>query len=105
VDIRLCCIASIGMAKANRCSTCQKQPGAMYCIGCDAYFCAKDFRGHREILFHEMDGLVGERNDLQEKINKATQNNDCRSPLIEQINKWEKTTIDKVNQRFFRRIS
>jgi hypothetical protein len=98
VSMTLYCIKSTGMAKANRCSTCQKQPGVMHCIGCDAYFCAKDFRGHREILFHEMDGLVGERNDLQEEINKATQKNDSRSPLIEQINKWEKTTIDKVKQ-------
>jgi hypothetical protein len=98
ISMTLYCIKSTGMAKANRCSTCQKQPGVIHCIGCDAYFCTKDFRGHREILFHEMDGLVGERNDLQEEINKATQNNDSRSPLIEQINKWEKTTIDKVKQ-------
>jgi chromosome segregation ATPase len=86
------------MAKSNRCSTCQKQAGAMHCIGCDAYFCAKDFRGHREILFNEMDGLVEERNNLQDKINKATQHNDSRSPLIEEINKWEKATIEKVHQ-------
>jgi len=70
----------------------------MYCIGCDAYFCAKDFRGHRDTLLNEMEGLVEERNDLQDKINTATQRNDSRSPLIEQINKWETITIKKVKQ-------
>ena len=86
------------MAKANRCSTCQKQSGAMHCIGCDAYFCAKDFRGHREILFNEMEVLIEKRNDLQEKINKIPQKNDCDSSLIEEINKWEKLIIEKVKK-------
>jgi chromosome segregation ATPase len=86
------------MAKANRCSTCQKQSGPMHCTGCDAYFCAKDFRGHREILFNEMEGLVEKRNDLQEKINKTTQKNDSNSSLIEEINKWEKLIIEQVKK-------
>jgi chromosome segregation ATPase len=86
------------MAKPNRCSTCQKQPGTMHCIGCDAYFCVKDFRGHREMLFTEMDGVVEERNNIQEKINKATHKNDSNSSLVAEINKWEKATIEQVKQ-------
>ncbi len=68
----------------------------MHCTGCDAYFCAKDFRGHREILFTEMEEVIGERNKIQEKINKATKQKDSRNPLIEQINAWEKITMEKV---------
>jgi hypothetical protein len=56
----------------------------------------KDFRTHREGLYTEMDGVVEERNKLQDAINKATQRNDQRSPLIAKINKWEETTIEKV---------
>jgi hypothetical protein len=45
-----------------------------------------------------MDGLVEERNNLQEKINETTQKNGSHSPLIEEINKWEKITIEKIKQ-------
>jgi predicted protein tyrosine phosphatase len=69
----------------------------MHCTGCDAHFCAKDFRGHREILFIEMEEVIGERNSLQKKINKATKQKDSRKPLIEQINAWEKITMEKVH--------
>jgi predicted protein tyrosine phosphatase len=91
-------IKSRGMASSKQCSTCQKYMASMYCIGCDAYFCAKDFRGHREILFNEMDGIMGERNELQEQINTVGQQNDTNSPLIGQINDWEKITIEKVKK-------
>ncbi|CAF1022644.1 unnamed protein product [Adineta steineri] len=86
------------MAKSNQCSTCQKPIGIIHCVGCDGYFCTKDFKGHREILFTEMEKLVEERNKLQEKITKATKGNSLSNPLIEEINAWEKTTIEKVRQ-------
>ncbi|CAF1143156.1 unnamed protein product [Adineta steineri] len=86
------------MAKSNQCSTCQKPMGIMYCTGCNGYFCTKDFRGHREKLFTEMEDLVEERNELQEKINKATEGSNLCNPLIEEINAWEKITIEKVRQ-------
>ena len=86
------------MAKSNQCSMCQKYPGVILCTGCDGYFCSKDYKGHREILFHEMEEIVEERNNLQDKINKATQINDSHSPIIGQINEWEKMTIEKVKQ-------
>ncbi len=86
------------MATGRQCHTCKKETGAMHCIGCDAYFCTKDFRGHREILFSKMDGLVEKRNDLQAKINDTAQKSNSRSPLITRIDKWEETTIEKVKQ-------
>ncbi|CAF1072525.1 unnamed protein product [Adineta steineri] len=86
------------MSKSNQCSTCQKPIGVMHCIGCDGYFCTKDFKGHREILFTEMDELVEERDKLQEKINRAIKPNNSISPLIEEINAWERVTIEKVRQ-------
>ncbi|CAF3711580.1 unnamed protein product [Adineta steineri] len=70
----------------------------MYCTGCNGYFCTKDFKGHREILFTEMEQLIEERNRLQEKINIATKGNNSRNPLIEEINAWEWITVEKVRQ-------
>jgi predicted protein tyrosine phosphatase len=89
---------STGMANSKQCSTCQKYVAAMHCIGCDSYFCAKDFRGHRQKLFNKMDGIIGERNELQEQINTIAQLNDTQSPLIGKINEWEKITIEKVKK-------
>ncbi|CAF3905964.1 unnamed protein product [Adineta steineri] len=86
------------MAKSNQCSTCQKPTGIILCTGCDGYFCTKDFRSHRELLFTEMEKLVEERNKVKEKINKPTNGNDTNNPLIEEINAWEKITIEKVRQ-------
>ncbi|CAF1235057.1 unnamed protein product [Adineta steineri] len=86
------------MARSNQCSTCQKSMGVVYCTGCEGYFCTKDFKGHREILSTEMEELIEERDKLQEKINKATKGNNADNPLIEEINVWEKVTVEKVRQ-------
>jgi phage-related minor tail protein len=42
--------------------------------------------------------ICGDRNDLQDKINKATQNKDSHSPLLARIDEWQGTTIEKVKQ-------
>jgi uncharacterized phage infection (PIP) family protein YhgE len=96
--MRRSCAISAEMATSKRCSLCKKQAGPMHCTGCDAYFCAKDFRSHREGLFTEMDGVVEQRNQLQDKINKAAQLNVQHSPLIAKINEWQETIIEKVKQ-------
>jgi predicted site-specific integrase-resolvase len=45
-----------------------------------------------------MESIVEERNHLQDAINNRVQSNDQQSPLIEQIDKWENITIEKVKQ-------
>jgi hypothetical protein len=45
-----------------------------------------------------LDVLVEDRNDLQEKINKATQQNHSANGLLSQIDKWQKVTMAKVKQ-------
>jgi hypothetical protein len=81
---------------ANRCSVCQKQLGTSYCTGCGVYFCTKDFKSHREILSSGMDAVITHRNDLQGKITKATQRYDPHSPLIAQIDEWQRVMIEKI---------
>jgi septal ring factor EnvC (AmiA/AmiB activator) len=86
---------SIEMATSKRCSTCSKS-GPMYCTGCDKYFSSKCFDTHREELFTEMDRIVDERNRLQDAINNVVPNNDQQNPVIEQINQWQNSIIEKV---------
>ena len=69
----------------------------MYCIGCDKYFCKKDFTGHQNFLSGEMEKIVEYRNQLQEAINNSIESNGGQnSPVIAEIDKWEKSTIKKV---------
>ncbi len=92
-----CCTMLLEMTKtANRCSVCQKQLGTSYCTGCGVYFCTKDFKSHRGILFNEMNTLMAHRNDLQDKINKAAERNNSHSPLFAQIDEWQKMMTEKV---------
>ena len=86
------------MATPKRCSVCKKEWGPIYCTGCDAYLCMKDFKLHRDELSTKMDGVVEERNRLQDEINNVAQPNDQQNPLIEQIDQWQKVTIEKVKQ-------
>jgi hypothetical protein len=80
----------------NRCSVCQKQLGTSYCTGCGVYFCTKDFKSHRGVLFNEMNTLMAHRNDLQDKITKATQSSESHSPLLVKIDEWQKRMMEKV---------
>ncbi len=70
----------------------------MYCTGCDKYFCRKHFKIHSEEMFAEMDKIIEERNHLQNEINIEIQDNNQQNPLIEQIDQWQKRTIEKVKQ-------
>jgi septal ring factor EnvC (AmiA/AmiB activator) len=49
-------------------------------------------------MFTEMDKIVEERNRLQDEITNGIQHNDQQNPLIEQIDKWQKNTIEKIKQ-------
>ena len=86
------------MATLERCSNCEKGVGICFCTGCKKYFCKKDFNNHREILNNELYGFIEDRNTLQEKLNKATQPKDIHSPLLLQIDEWQKATIENVKQ-------
>ena len=86
------------MATSTRCSTCQKGLGTYFCTGCKGYFCKKDFTSHRQTLSNELDGCIEDRNILQEKIAKSTEQQGLHSPLLLQINEWEGAIIEKVKQ-------
>jgi chromosome segregation ATPase len=86
------------MATSKQCSVCNKELGPIHCTGCDRYFCRKDFKIHGEKLVTEMDNIVEERNGLQDEITNGIQYNDQQNPLIEQIDTWQKRTIEKVKQ-------
>ncbi len=86
------------MASSNHCSVCLKGPGACFCPGCQAYFCVKDFGSHRGMLVNELDELITDRDEFQEKINKASSDTQFDSSLLLRIDEWQRITIEKVKQ-------
>jgi len=84
------------MVPPIRCCICEQDQGTCICTGCNNYFCTKDFKRHRDTLFNEMSVILGDRNDLQEKINKGCQQKESCSALLAQIDEWQKKTIENV---------
>ena len=84
------------MASAKQCSMCQKAAGKVHCTGCDAYFCTKDYRQHRNTLDSQMDDIIVKRDHLQHQIGNVKPQDSSSDPLLIRISEWEKNTIDKV---------
>jgi chromosome segregation ATPase len=49
-------------------------------------------------MANQLNGFTGDRNELQDKINKATQQEELHSPLLTEIDNWRETTIEKVKK-------
>lgn len=77
---------------------CKKGRGTCLCNGCKACFCRKHFKDHQAKLLDELDKCIGDRDNLQEKINKADHHDGFVSPTLLQIDEWERLTIEKVTQ-------
>jgi uncharacterized phage infection (PIP) family protein YhgE len=86
------------MASSDCCSVCRKGAGTSICRGCKELFCDDDFKDHRGMLINKLDELTADRNDLQEKINKATSHNQSSSSFLSRIDEWQQATIEKVKQ-------
>lgn len=84
------------MTSSNECDVCNKPSAWIHCTGCDKYFCSKDFKRHREVLFGETDKIVESRDELQEAMNRSMQSDDQQSSLLAKIDEWKRTTIKKV---------
>lgn len=50
------------------------------------------------MLSKELDGLLRDRNCLQDQINKADHHHDSCSPLLLQIDEWQREAIKKVTE-------
>lgn len=77
------------------CSICEKSIGILTCDGCEQIFCAKHINDHRQKLSIEMD-TIGQECDLLRR--DLTRDEKYLLPLLEQINHWEKESIEKIQQ-------
>jgi hypothetical protein len=84
---------------SNQCSMCKKNEAKCTCTGCKQFFCVKHFNEHRQQLSINFDrDVLTTHDELLKQINQAKQPNNSSADLFSQIDRWEKTTIDKIHK-------
>ncbi|CAF3993142.1 unnamed protein product [Adineta steineri] len=88
------------MATANstvQCSVCNKENTTYLCRGCSKDYCFHHLKEHRQNLHKELDGIISDHQQFQQRINQQKQN-PHNSSLIKEINQWETNAIEKILQ-------
>ncbi len=86
------------MAASKSCSKCEKGRGTSFCVGCQAYFCRRCHEQHRQEMANQLEGFIGNHNELRQQINKKTEEKNFDSSLLIEIEDWQTKTIEKVKR-------
>ena len=84
-------------AVCARNADCKMKPGIFPCNGCKQMFCTQHVVVHRQELANELDLVIGERNELQEILDRSQDILDA-SVQINLLDEWEKKTIEQVHK-------
>ena len=67
------------------------------CEGCSQKFCVTHLLEHRQQLGEELNGIENDQEGLQQSLIEQ-KNNRQRLPLMQQVDKWEVNSINKIRQ-------
>jgi chromosome segregation ATPase len=81
----------------NRCVTCGKEKATLRCGGCLQEFCYNNFGNHRQELSKQLDEVEVNR-DLFRQILTEQTTNPQKHVLIQQVDKWERDSINKIRE-------
>jgi hypothetical protein len=88
------------MAEASiqtKCSMCNEETSTFLCRGCSKDFCSEHLTEHLEILKKRLHQIQNDYNEFRQIV--IDQKDDPEQhPLIEEINQWEKDSINKIKQ-------
>jgi chromosome segregation ATPase len=79
----------------GECKICGKERRAVKCEGCSQIFCFDHLPVHRQQLSDELNEIETNRDIFRQTLNEQTDNPEKHS-LIQQINQWEKDSIQKI---------
>lgn len=82
----------------NKCGKCEKNNAILKCGGCLQDFCYNDFGNHRQELHKQLDDIEVNRDLIRQTLNEQITESQREHPLIQQINQWEKDSIQKIKQ-------
>ncbi|CAF1436592.1 unnamed protein product [Rotaria sp. Silwood1] len=80
----------------EECSSCSTRTGVLKCQGCQSLFCSDDYNLHRIELDRQANEITNESNTLQKTSSETSSG--LESLLLNQINKWEIESIQKVKE-------
>ena len=81
----------------NRCVICNKERATLRCGGCSKDFCFNHVAEHRQELCKQLDEVEVTRDLFRQALTEQT-SQPRTHPLLEQIDGWERESIDKVQQ-------
>jgi hypothetical protein len=81
----------------TRCATCDKEELTLRCVGCLKDFCYDHLGEHRQQLSKQLDDIEVHRDIFRQTLTEQTIDSNKRL-LIQQINKWEQESIQKIKQ-------
>lgn len=82
----------------SACFTCKKEKLVYACGGCAEKFCLSHLQEHQQILIGQLDGLINEHDQLRANLLERKEHLH-NSTLIEQIDQWERTSIETIRRR------
>ena len=82
----------------TQCCVCNKYKVTYSCSGCSNEFCFEDLTKHREQLNEEFNTIINDYDQFRENL-QQTKESPQNSSLIIQINRWEKNSIELIQQR------
>ncbi|CAF0932841.1 unnamed protein product [Adineta steineri] len=80
-----------------QCYICNKGNATYLCRGCSKDFCFQHLTEHRQMLQRQLEEIINDHDQFQQTIIHQKHNPD-NSSLIQQINQWEKNSIEKIQQ-------
>jgi hypothetical protein len=80
-----------------RCVTCGKEKSSYKCGGCSKEFCFDHLADHKQDLSKQFDEIEVNRDIFRQTLTEQTANPE-KHALIQQIEKWERDSIEKVRQ-------
>ncbi|CAF4844519.1 unnamed protein product, partial [Rotaria sp. Silwood2] len=85
--------------QSSLCSVCNKPSARSFCIGCEKYFCRKDFQEHEQNLSSTFaKEIVGSYDELFDLTKKSEKSNYLSLNVFAKVEQWKQTTMNKVEK-------
>ena len=81
----------------NICLRCKRETRTYICEGCSQRFCFNHLLEHRKNLDEQLDQIGNDHDRFRQDLNDQTIE-PTKYPSIERINRWEKDSINKIQQ-------
>jgi hypothetical protein len=81
----------------EQCVKCATEESIVRCEGCEQLFCHKHLTDHQQKLSVQLDEIEASRDIFRQTLTEQM-NNPNNHALIEQINQWEKESIQRIKQ-------